>query len=122
MKLLIDMNLAPAWVEVLVAAGWEAMHWISVGDPRASDSQIMEFARASGWVVFTHDLDFGTLLAHTKAGRPSVFQVRTRDVSPDHLRSVVVRALQQFESRLQEGALLTLDEAGYRVRLLPLKG
>lgn len=82
----------------------------------------MEFARASGWVVFTHDLDFGTLLAHTKAGRPSVFQVRTRDVSPDHLRSVVVRALQQFESRLQEGALLTLDEAGYRVRLLPLKG
>lgn len=122
MKLLIDMNLAPAWVEVFIAAGWEATHWTSVGDPRASDSQIMEFARASGWVVFTHDLDFGTLLAHTKAGRPSVFQVRTRDVSPDHLRSLVVRALRQFESRLEEGALITLDEAGYRVRLLPLKG
>jgi predicted nuclease of predicted toxin-antitoxin system len=82
MKVLVDMNLAPAWVECLRKAGWEAAHWSSLGDPRAPDADMMRFAREH---VFTHDLDFGAILAHTQAGQPSVLQVRTRDVSPDHL-------------------------------------
>jgi predicted nuclease of predicted toxin-antitoxin system len=45
----------------------------------------MRFAQDHDWVVFTHDLDFGALLAHTRAGKPSVFQIRARDVSPGHL-------------------------------------
>jgi predicted nuclease of predicted toxin-antitoxin system len=120
MKLLVDMNLAPAWVDTLKAAGWSAAHWSALGHPRAADAEIMHFARAGDWVVFTHDLDFGTILAHTQAGRPSVFQVRAQDVSPDHLGSLVCHALRQFASELEVGALVTVDEARQRVRLLPL--
>lgn len=29
MRLLLDMNLSPAWQEVLSAAGWEVRHWVS---------------------------------------------------------------------------------------------
>ena len=114
------MNLGPAWVETLRAAGWQATHWSSVGDPRAADVEIMSFARDGGWVVFTHDLDFGTILAHTQAGRPSVFQIRAQDVSPDHLGLLVGRTLRQFATELEMGALVTVDEARQRVRLLPL--
>ena len=71
-------------------------------------------------MVFTHDLDFGTILAHTQAGRPSVFQVRSQDVSPDHLGRLVCGALRQFSAELEAGAIVTLDEARQRVRLLPL--
>ncbi len=60
MKLLIDMNLSPAWVEVFEQQGWQAFHWSTVGDPRATDKFIMGWARENGYVVFTHDLDFGT--------------------------------------------------------------
>lgn len=67
MKLLIDMNLSPDWVEVLNQEGWEAVHWREIGDPRAADVVIMEWARSNGYTVFTHDLDFGTLLAATRA-------------------------------------------------------
>ncbi len=49
----------------------------------------MDWARPSGYVVFTHDLDFGALLAASHAGGPSVIQVRAQDVLPDHLLCVV---------------------------------
>jgi len=48
MKLLIDMNLSPRWVEVLGAAGVEAAHWSTLGAANASDFVIMAFARANG--------------------------------------------------------------------------
>jgi predicted nuclease of predicted toxin-antitoxin system len=120
MKVLVDMNLSPAWVVSLKQAGWEATHWSYLGNPSCTDAEIMRFAQDHDWVVFTNDLDFGALLAHTRAGKPSVFQVRARDVSPGHLASVVVRVLRQFSPELESGALLSLDEAGQRVRLLPI--
>jgi predicted nuclease of predicted toxin-antitoxin system len=64
-QLLVDMNLSVEWVAELAKHGWSAVHWSSVGDPRAEDSTIMAWALANGYVVFTHDLDFGTILALT---------------------------------------------------------
>ena len=72
MRILVDVNLSPAWVDELIAQGFEAVHWTSVGDPRAPDSSIMAYAREHDQVVFTHDLDFGTLLALTRSLGPSV--------------------------------------------------
>ena len=80
----------------------------------------MEWARANGYIVFTHDLDFGTLLAATQAQGPSVIQVRTQDVLPLHLEGIVEGVLLQYEEALQSGALITVDESTSRVRLLPL--
>jgi len=37
-----------------------------------------------GGRVFTHDLDFGDILAATGAEAPSVIQVRTEDTTPFH--------------------------------------
>lgn len=80
----------------------------------------MEWARAHGHVVLTHDLDFGILLALTAAGSPSVVQVRTRDVTPEHLVRLLPPVLRAHETALEAGAIVTLDEANARVRLLPL--
>lgn len=37
-------------------------------------------AGGAGYVVFTHDLDFGDILAATNADDPSVIQVRTQNL------------------------------------------
>ena len=74
-KLVIDMNLSPRWVQALLARGWEAVHWSTVGDPRATDRAIMDWAAANQYAVFTHDLDFGTMLALSHEAGPSVLQV-----------------------------------------------
>lgn len=120
MKLLIDLNLSPEWVAVLRQNGWEAIHWSVVGDPRALDHTIMEWARTNEYIVFTHDLDFGAILAGTQDEGPSVFQVRTQDVTPQHLKEIVIQTLQQHRLLLEQGAIVVLDEAKARVRILPL--
>jgi predicted nuclease of predicted toxin-antitoxin system len=120
MKILIDMNLSPDWVPVLKDAGFESIHWSSVGDAAASDETIMDYARAHEFVVFTHDLDFGAILAATHTDAPSVLQVRTQDVDPASLSKIVVPVLRRCQKHLESGALISLDESTQRVRMLPI--
>jgi predicted nuclease of predicted toxin-antitoxin system len=40
-KVLGDVNLSPAWAAVLAAHSIEAVHWTSVGDPRAADAELI---------------------------------------------------------------------------------
>ena len=75
LKLLVDMNLSPEWVPALSKHGWQAVHWSTVGGPRASDMDIMDWAAAHQYVVFTHDLDSGTMLALSHEAGPSVANV-----------------------------------------------
>ena len=119
MKILVDMNLSPSWVQALEDQGITAIHWSSVGDGSAPDFEVMTWARDNDYVVFTNDLDFGAILAVTKAKAPSVIQVRGRDVSPEHLAELVVRGLRQHEPMLRQGALVSIDEARLRSRILP---
>ena len=121
MRLLLDMNLPPAWVRFLQEEGFEALHWSTVGDARATDATIMEWARRAGDVVFTHDLDFSALLAATEATGPSVIQVRTQDVLPDAIGGDVVRVLRTHSAELEQGAIISLDKVRSRVRVLPIR-
>lgn len=121
MRLLIDMNLSPRWVGLLTGAGIEAAHWSTLGASNAPDSEIMAFAAAHGYVVLTHDLDFGSILAATHGEKPSVVQIRAADVSPDTIGRQVIIALGQMASELEEGALLTIDPNRTRLRVLPLQ-
>ena len=120
-KLLIDVNLPPKWVPVLKGLGWPAVHWSHIGDPRASDDTIMAWARQNDYAVFTHDLDFGAMLALSGASGPSVLQVRSQDVLPEHLADVVSAALRQHGADLAAGALVVVDQNRARVRLLPIR-
>ena len=122
MKFLIDMNLSPRWCGILQAEGWDSVHWSQVGIASAPDHQVMQRAHEEQRIVLTHDLDYGAMLAATKATGPSVVQVRTQDVRPQTLVPLLVPILRQFESELNAGALLIVDEAKSRVRLLPLAG
>jgi len=120
MKILVDMNLSPLWVEFLVAHGVAAVHWTTIGKASAPDWQIFDYAAANGLVVFTHDLDFGMLLAARKSRGPSVIQVRTQDVLPSAIGNVVLRALEASRSQLEAGAIVSVDLAKNRIRLLPI--
>jgi predicted nuclease of predicted toxin-antitoxin system len=121
MKLLVDMNLSPRWVRTLVAGGIEAEHWSTLGAPDASDAAIMAFARENGFVVVTHDLDFGAILAVTRAEKPSVVQIRAEDISPEVVGASVINAVRQLAASLEDGALLTVDPVRARLRVLPLR-
>jgi len=92
----------------------------SIGRADAGDSEILDYAREEQCVVFTHDLDFGTLLALLKANRPSVIQVRFQDIMPSAVGELVIHALHAAREQLEAGALVTIDAARRRIRLLPI--
>ena len=120
MKILIDMNLSPDWVHEFEINNITATHWSFVGKYNAADSELMDWARKNDHIIFTHDLDFGTALALTNAEKPSVVQVRTQNVTVEHLSKMVISTILTYEHLLLTGALLVLDEEKARVRILPL--
>jgi predicted nuclease of predicted toxin-antitoxin system len=121
MKVLVDMNLSPRWTRFLADAGLEAVHWSDLGAGDAPDAEIMAFAKAHDYVVFTHDLDFSAILAATHGEKPSVVQLRSEDVSPEAVGQAVVAAVRQTADDLARGALLTVEPSRMRLRLLPLQ-
>lgn len=120
MKLLIDMNLSPDWVELLATEGVDAIHWSKIGSSSASDRELMAWAKGKGYIVLTHDLDFGAILAATGAEAPSVIQLRFQNLAPSYAKQLVVKVLHDYQRELEQGALISLDEDKARVRILPL--
>jgi predicted nuclease of predicted toxin-antitoxin system len=119
--LVLDMNMPVEWLSFLPGEGFTTVRWSAVGDPRAEDATIMEWARANQFIIITQDLDFGTLLALTHAQGPSVIQMRGDTILPPTAGALLVTALRQCAQELANGALLVVDENRTRVRVLPIK-
>jgi len=120
MKILIDMNLSPEWVQEFKLHNITAAHWSDVGRFDAPDVELMDWARQNDHIIFTHDLDFGTALALTKAEKPSVIQVRSQNVTVNHLSEIVLSTILKYNDLLDQGALFVLDKEKARIRILPL--
>jgi predicted nuclease of predicted toxin-antitoxin system len=119
-KILVDVNLTPTWVEFFAAHQIDSIHWSTLGDSKALDSELMAFARENAMIVFTHDLDFGSILAVTQATGPSVIQARVEDPVPAVIGPAVVSVIREHATYLQRGALITLDPDKSRIRILPI--
>ncbi len=53
MRILIDMNLSPEWVNEFRLYDINAIHWSNIGDIGAPDVEIMDWARKNEYIVFT---------------------------------------------------------------------
>lgn len=82
---------------------------------------MLKWARDRDHVVFTHDLDFSVLLSETREAGPSVVQVRTQDVTPEAIGSLVLAAVREHEATLNQGAIVTIQLHTSRVRVLPIR-
>ncbi|TAL69518.1 MAG: hypothetical protein EPN82_06710 [Bacteroidetes bacterium] len=120
MKILLDMNLSPRRVNFFNDNCIEAIHWSSVGELNASDDVIFSWARKNNYIIFTHDLDFGTILLNTQDNSPSVIQIRTQKINPEDNGNTILSALKNYEKYFKEGAIAVIDDNKTRIRILPL--
>ncbi len=120
MKILIDMNLSPTWVDFFDESGIISVHWSRIGKANDPDTVIFEYARQNDFIVFTNDLDFGTILAATNARFPSVFQLKSQELLPQFIGKQVIMCLINNQHYLLEGSLITFDTIKTRLRILPL--
>ncbi|MDQ1267066.1 MAG: hypothetical protein QG635_2219 [Bacteroidota bacterium] len=120
MKILIDMNLSPKWVDVFKANNYEAVHWSSIGENSAPDEEIFKYAKENGYIIFTSDLDFSKLLYLSNNYQPSVIQVRSQDLRINALKNLVLSMLTKYSGFLEQGAIVILNKDKIRARILPL--
>jgi predicted nuclease of predicted toxin-antitoxin system len=121
MKVVLDMNVSPQWVGLLEQRGHEVRHWSKIGLVDDTDKVIMEWARDNGFIAMTNDLDFGEILAVTNLQAPSVIQLRLGRNEPKRVAPFVGEAIEKCKDELKAGALVSINQNSYRVRLLPLK-
>ena len=114
MKLLVDMNLSPSWIERLARHGFEAVHWSTIGAATAPDVEILTWATEHHFVVITNDLDFSAILSAGAVDGPSVVQIRSQDLLSDVVVSIVATALDAHREDIERGALLSIDEGTHR--------
>lgn len=123
MRFLIDNNLSPLLAQLLKAAEHDALHVRDVGLQAATDSVVLERARADDRVLISADTDFGSLLAHSHAVGPSVLLIRRLSGRRAADQFAIIQAnLAPVADDLAAGAIVVLGDNRVRVRRLPLPG
>jgi predicted nuclease of predicted toxin-antitoxin system len=107
-KFLADMGLARSTVIFLRDQGYDAVHLRDQGLQRLEDEGIIEKARREERVILTHDLDFGRIVALSRAGKPSVITFRLGDMRPGPVNHYLTQVMDRFAVE------------GIRVRSLPI--
>jgi len=120
MRLLVDMNLPPSLARFLSQNGFECFHWSEIGAGDESDAAVFSWAASHEAAVVTHDMGFSAMLAATRGRGPSVVQVRVQDVLSEQFRRALLHALHSFKEQMEAGAIVVVEPARSRVRLLPL--
>lgn len=121
MKFLLDNNLSPRLVGLLVAAGQDAVHVRDLGLAHATDDAVISRAEADGRILVSADTDFGTLLARSNRSRPSFMLLRrAAGRHPEEQAQLILGCLQDVEIDLAAGAIVVLGEKSLRIRRLPL--
>lgn len=120
MKVVIDMNASPKWVAALNDAGIDAQHWSEIGQPNASDHEIVAYAANNRCVILTRDLDFVEILAASDRVTPSVVLLRESDRFAPIAVARVTTALRSLAAELEAGAIVSLTSHRLRVRRLPI--
>jgi predicted nuclease of predicted toxin-antitoxin system len=117
---LLNVNIPRVLGRRLAADGHMCRHAADVGLARAGDEVIVETARLTSEVIITHDLDYGHLLAFSGQAKPSVIIFRLRNTHPDTLYRRLVESWGEMKSPFERGAIVTIEEAALRIRLLPI--
>ncbi|MGQ9625379.1 MAG: DUF5615 family PIN-like protein [Anaerolineae bacterium] len=120
MKFLADMGISPTTVAFLRSLNHDAVHLHEGRLDRLSDPDILAKAFQEGRIVLTSDLDFGEILAHSKAILPSVVIFRLSDMRPASVNKYLELILARFADDLGAGAILSVTDRRARVHRLPI--
>ena len=121
MRFLADMGVSLTTVEALRGANHDAVHLRDEGLIRLSDSEIAAKAVSETRVVLTFDLDFGDILAVTRCQTPSVIIFRLRNQTPVAVNPRLFRVIAECAAELATGAIVLVEDEGFRVRRLPIR-
>jgi len=119
MRFLVDANLSPRVAAWLRSLGHDAAHVFDLDMAAGRDEQILARAAEESRILLTSDLDFGEIQARS-SGSGSVVILRLRSHASARVIARLGQALAPATPALENGAIVTIEEARLRIRRLPV--
>jgi predicted nuclease of predicted toxin-antitoxin system len=120
LKFLIDNALPPRLADLLLAAGYDAVHVRAYRMHAASDEEVLAKAFEEDRIVVSADSDFGAILAAQAANRPSFILFRNPNLLRAHdYLNILLPALPALGPELMSGCVAVFRYSRLRVRKLP---
>jgi predicted nuclease of predicted toxin-antitoxin system len=117
-RLLIDNDLSWRLARALRQAGHDAVHLADRFLDREPDAALVRSAAADDRIIITRDGDFGSIIAASGRGKPSVVHLRTRDGRPSAEAALLIDLLPHLEPDLLAGALVVVEDEVVRTNRL----
>jgi len=118
--ILLDQGLPRTAVKILKEKGWDVLHTGDIGLSRASDNEILEYARAEKRVIVTLDADFHAILAVANESEPSVVRIRQEGLKGPALADLIENIWPSIIEQLKSGAIVSVTEKFIRIKTIPL--
>lgn len=119
-RILLDQGLPRTAAKILKEKGWDVLHTGDIGLSRASDNEILEYARAEKRVIVTLDADFHAILAVANESEPSVVRIRQEGLKGPALADLIENIWPSIIEQLKSGAIVSVTEKSIRIRTIPL--
>ncbi len=120
LKFITDIHISPLTVTDLQVSGYDAERVTRYLPCTAADTEIIELAGRIRAVIITQDLDFSALIAQSGLNMPSVISLRIGNAQPAVISQLLRHVIPQVIEYLEKGAIVSVDEMEFRVRLLPV--
>jgi predicted nuclease of predicted toxin-antitoxin system len=118
-KILADMPISPKTVEYIRRLGIECRHLTEFRMEKASDEEIIEFAKENGYTILTEDLDFGTILFYTQEIEPCVIILRVGNLNTTEINKLIEKTLGQILA--EENSIIIVERTRIRIKKLPIE-
>jgi predicted nuclease of predicted toxin-antitoxin system len=119
-RFLADMGISQSTISWLRSLEYDAIHLREQNLQRLADCKIIEKAKSERRVILTCDLDFGDLMASSKAKLPSIIIFRLKNQTPNNINKHLSTILNESTLHLLNGAILLVEENKHRIRILPV--
>lgn len=116
MKFKLDENLPVRAVEVLRAAGHDAVNLLDQIPAGAEDAAIVQLVQREERVLVTLDLDFADIRTYEPGKYRGIVVLRPRRASADAVVRLLTRLTRAVERESPEGRLWIVDEHRIRIR------
>ena len=114
------MGVSVEVVRWLRSEGHDAIHLREQSLQRLADPQVFTKSIEEDWVLLTFDLDFGEIAALSKGKPGKVIVFRLRNTRAANVIARLSSVISDCRAELDSGAVVSVEDARYRVRLLPI--